>query len=682
MKKKIKIPKTSIRAGFQPSTFNEEKRTIDVTFSLGTKGKRYSWSVGEYYEELSMKKSSVRLDRLNAGAPVLNNHQRYNGLEGILGVVEKASIKNKEGIATLRFSEREEMQGIIKDIKSGVIRNVSVGYKVHTLEDVSKKGDDIPTYRATDWEPLEISFVDVPFDIKAQSRSQDDSQDYECTIEINEENSMNREEKIRAACKAAGLSDEVTSKLIARSFEIETLDKVIEEEVAEMARVLKAAEPVVVAKPVVEPAVVDEDAIRAEAVKLERSRVNELETAARALDVDAKELKKHIDAGTKADEFRKIIIKAKAESNASIPTNNHSEGNSMDTRELRIKGAEQALLNRYKSSKFELTEAANQFRYTSLINLARNILTANGESVMGMTDNQVAERAMHTSSDFKEILANVTNKSLTRAYQDAPQTFGFMVQNTTVNDFKEISSVSLHGGAALEKVNENGEFKHGTLSESSEKYSLQTFGKIFALTRKTIVNDDLKAFTRVPEIFGRRARALESTKVWEIIGLNPVMGDGVALFHADHGNLAAVPAAIGIGPVGIARESMRLQTDLDGNLIDVIPKFLVTPVTLETVAEQFLGATVPQSDTNVNPFKGKFNSVSEPRLDAYSPTAWYVAAETDQIDIIDIARLAGEEGPRVTTKEGFEVDGMQIKIRYDFAAKAQDWRGLFKNAGV
>lgn len=34
------------------------------------------------------------------------------------------------------------------------------------------------------------------------------------------------------------------------------------------------------------------------------------------------------------------------------------------------------------------------------------------------------------------------------------------------------------------------------------------------------------------------------------------------------------------------------------------------------------------------------------------------------------------------TRSGFEVDGIEIKARHDFAAKAIDWRGLFRNAGV
>ena len=34
------------------------------------------------------------------------------------------------------------------------------------------------------------------------------------------------------------------------------------------------------------------------------------------------------------------------------------------------------------------------------------------------------------------------------------------------------------------------------------------------------------------------------------------------------------------------------------------------------------------------------------------------------------------------TRMGFDVDGMEMKCRLDFGAKAIDWRGMAKNPGV
>lgn len=681
MKKKIKIPKTHVRAGFQPDTFDEESRTIEVVFSKGSKGERYSYSVGRYFEELSMKKDHVRLDRLNAGAPVLNNHQRYNGIEGILGVVEKAFIRKGEGIAVIRFSERDEVQGIIKDIQSGVIRNVSVGYSIHKLEDVSKKNDEVPTYRAVDWEPFEVSFVDVPFDIDAQSRTGKGQQDeYECEIEENEELSMNKEQQIRAAIKSAGLSEDFANELVKRDIEIKDLESLISEKQEELrAAAAPKTEPVV--EPKTEPAVITE-AERAQIALDERTRISELNSAVRAFDFGSDIVEEHVKNGTSADEFRKLLVTKKAEADSKNKTNNHNvEVTDVNTKELRMKGAESALLNRF-NPKNELTEAGLEFRHMGLVDLGRTLLEAEGISTLGLSKNEIAKRSLHSSSDFKNILANVANKTLRSAYKEGPQTFGFMTRNVVVDDFKEISRTQFGDAPVLEKVNENGEYKHGTISDSAEKYSLQTYGKIVKITRQTIVNDDLNAFTRIPEMFGRRARDLESELIWAILGSNPLMADGFNLFSAEHGNLSTDPGIFNVDRIGAAREAMRLQTGLDGLLIDIIPKHLITPVSLETKAEQFLGATVPQTNDNVNPFKSKLSPVSEPRLDKYSKDAWYVAASTDQIDMIEVARLSGDEGPTLSSRDGFEVDGMEVKISYDFAAKVLDHRGFYKNAGA
>ena len=34
------------------------------------------------------------------------------------------------------------------------------------------------------------------------------------------------------------------------------------------------------------------------------------------------------------------------------------------------------------------------------------------------------------------------------------------------------------------------------------------------------------------------------------------------------------------------------------------------------------------------------------------------------------------------TRNGFDVDGVEIKCRLDFGAKAIDWRGLYRNPGA
>ena len=110
---------------------------------------------------------------------------------------------------------------------------------------------------------------------------------------------------------------------------------------------------------------------------------------------------------------------------------------------------------------------------------------------------------------------------------------------------------------------------------------------------------------------------------------------------------------------------LKLQ-QLKGELIDRDRANLVPAAT---------ASVVPQSIRTLTP-------ISEPRLDAASATAWYLAASPNQIDTIEYAYLEGQQGAYIETRNGFDVDGVEIKCRLDFGAKAIDWRGLYKNAGA
>ena len=117
--------------------------------------------------------------------------------------------------------------------------------------------------------------------------------------------------------------------------------------------------------------------------------------------------------------------------------------------------------------------------------------------------------------------------------------------------------------------------------------------------------------------------------------------------------------------------------------MNIRPRFLIVPAAKETIAAQFVSqAYVASQSSVVNPFAGSLDVVAEARLDDNSATAWYLAADPSVIDTIEYCYLEGQQGAYIETRQGFEVDGMEIKVRLDFAAKAIDYRGLYKNNGA
>lgn len=163
-------------------SIDEKTRTADLVWSTGAAVTRMDfWTGRMWIEELSMDPSHVRMQRLQGGsAPLLDSHSTW-GARSIMGVVERAAIESGKGTATVRFSERADVEPIWEDVRSKIIRNISVGYIVHRLKDVSAEDAKIKTLRAIDWEPIEISIVPVPADPGAGFRANENL--FECEVE-------------------------------------------------------------------------------------------------------------------------------------------------------------------------------------------------------------------------------------------------------------------------------------------------------------------------------------------------------------------------------------------------------------------------------------------------------------------------------------------------------------------
>ena len=123
---------------------------------------------------------------------------------------------------------------------------------------------------------------------------------------------------------------------------------------------------------------------------------------------------------------------------------------------------------------------------------------------------------------------------------------------------------------------------------------------------------------------------------------------------------------------------MRMQKSPSGHIIDVVPKFLIVPPQLETTAEKLLAEITATETNNSNPFAGKLSLIVEPRLQE-APNAWYLVADPQQAEGLEYSHLAGHEGPSVETKEGWKVDGVEIKVRLDFGAGWVGYRGWGKS---
>src|SRR3990172_7984559 len=166
------------------ATIDEEARTVGLVFSTGSAVERMDWWTGKrYIETLSLEPGHVRLDRLNEGGPLLDSHSAWS-VSDQLGAVVPGSVvlMKKEARAIVKFSQREAVAGVWQDVRDGLIRSVSVGYRVYKFEETEGKGNALPVRHAIDWEPFEISMVPIPADAGAKVREGKSSDANTCEI--------------------------------------------------------------------------------------------------------------------------------------------------------------------------------------------------------------------------------------------------------------------------------------------------------------------------------------------------------------------------------------------------------------------------------------------------------------------------------------------------------------------
>jgi hypothetical protein len=179
MERRIELPRQARGALVRAASFDESDNSIEVCWTTGATVRRMSWREGLYDEELIVTPAAVRLDRLNAGAPLLNTHADWS-LEDVLGSVVPGSAKlvKGEGIARVRLSKAPGDADNVQKIREGIITNISVGYAIHRVEKIEAADGTVPVWRIVDWEPLEISAVPIPADPGAQVRSAGGKEDH------------------------------------------------------------------------------------------------------------------------------------------------------------------------------------------------------------------------------------------------------------------------------------------------------------------------------------------------------------------------------------------------------------------------------------------------------------------------------------------------------------------------
>ena len=323
----------------------------------------------------------------------------------------------------------------------------------------------------------------------------------------------------------------------------------------------------------------------------------------------------------------------------------------------------------------------NSLRGYSLFELARMSLERHNFSTAGLDKMSIIAAAFtHTSSDFSNLLANTANKAMLKGYAEADEVFSQFTGVGSLPDFKTLSRVDTGTFPSLRQVGEGSEYKYISLGERQESAVLATYGELFSITRQAVINDDLGAFTRIPAKMGKAAVRTVGDLVFGIFLNNPVMADGVALFHGNHNNLAS---ASGINTAGLDAARVLMATQKDGEAtLNIRPKHLLVGPQDESAAKVAVEAEFEvdgsaKNSRQPNSVRGIATVISDARLTA-AHNSWYLLADQGMHDTVEVLYLDGNSAPVLEQQRGWNVDGTEFKVRIDAAAKAWDHRTMVK----
>ena len=594
---------------------------------------------------LGHKDGEADLERLNSSAPLLYNHDRTER-DNRIGVVERAWLENGRGYAEVRLSKRAEVEGIWQDVRDGILRNVSVSYRINerTLETEHKDKPD--QYRVVSWTPMEISLVDIPADASVGiGRSAEDSPNSQPITPQLKENEM--PQKLKPEAERQELlpnGDNMTSTSTPS---------------------------------------VDMDVLRQETLEAEKQRRTEIRSLFDGHSDHSTVLDQCLDdPEVDVNEARKLLLDAIGKGEQPAVTSQRIEVGDTDIQKF-SRASEDAIAFRAGIAT-ETSERTELVGYT-LLEMARKSLELRGIRTERMDKRELVGRAfIHSTSDFPKILENNSRKAMLRGYEEADEVFPRFTRAGNLSDFKQHNRVGLGTFDTLDEIPESGEYTHGSFGERAEPIKLATYGKLFSISRQAIINDDLSAFTDIPRKMGRAAARTVGDLVFNVITSNPVMSDGIELFHSEHKNLASSAGAISAATVGKGRTAMRIQKDGDATL-NISPSFLLVPAALEDTARVLMASETDPSQANSrkpNPVRNAAEVVVDARLDVDSATAWYLLADPTVFDTIEVGYLDGIAAPFLDNQDGWSIDGVEYKVRIDAAAAPLEFRTFWKNAGA
>ena len=339
---------------------------------------------------------------------------------------------------------------------------------------------------------------------------------------------------------------------------------------------------------------------------------------------------------------------------------------------------------------------SREFANMGFHGLMREIAVANGvKDVHRMSGADLAEmvlsgriNAQHSTSDFPLILVNSANKSVQGLFGQYPNTWASWTREVDVADFKTITSAFAGQFPEVAAISEGAPYTYGSIAEEGQTYAVQERGRLVALTRQALVNDDTRAFQDVLSGAALAGYTALRRVVFGILTANAnwPAGGATALFAAGRNNLGAA-GPLAAGTFSELRALLTKQTSpaRAGESAAPLPPptsmvLLVGPDEERTALELLGNLIVPTTTGAALPdaYRTTTSLVMEPFLDTGNDPYYLCRGD---IRGVEIAYLQGQRAPTITSAEDIRYSGMTFRVVFDFGAAAVQPRAMAANLG-
>jgi len=320
--------------------------------------------------------------------------------------------------------------------------------------------------------------------------------------------------------------------------------------------------------------------------------------------------------------------------------------------------------------------------------------------------NMVVGAGSINSNELRSVISTAANISLMKGYREAETSYQLLTSPGKLSDLKQAELFQNSQAPDILQIPEGQAAKLSKVADWKETTQLQKWGRAWAITEETIINDRLDVITELPRKYGAAIPREKNYQFWYLVltGNGPTMGeDSTSFFTNAHGNQSAAGAIVSRTTLSAAiRAFMRFTLPQpDGGrsrtqYARIYPKYLCTgPAHVDTSLLYTMNRQDPRATTSVNtPVQNQYGpggkwaleSVTDPLFEAIGSATnyWFLMVNPNDLDWAKVYTLNGREEPELMSRVGgaAEVAGIVYEIKHWFVVKLQDYRGAYKNSGA